>query len=319
MLSISALAADLEVSHGGGSGEFIMQMDTAPFIENGRTYLPIRFVAEAFGIYTTWDSATRTAKLERGTTTVRVTIGSKIMTVIKNGSESTVAMDVAPLIRDGRTCLPIRFIAEAFGFDVTWVGSYITDYGNGTVYHGMAKVSEGGKTLILVIGNKELLVYAGFFLKFYESDSFRFAYPLYPKCTDLSEGDVISFLSPPWIGLNRIITVTYTSVEDTSFADMELDSVISYINAQSMTVVSNEKTVFNGIPAVAYSLVPPDRNSDIRAVCGVAFFHNNMLMCFEVSTVCENYKDSEGTIGDEQAIGIAESLLGELLPTLTMK
>ena len=63
----------------------------------------------------------------------------------------------------------------------------------------------------------------------------------------------------------------------------------------------------------------PDRNSDIRAVCGVAFFHNNMLMCFEVSTVCENYKDSEGTIGDEQAIGIAESLLGELLPTLTMK
>ena len=319
MFSLSALADDPEVSHGGGSGEFIMQTDAAPFIENGRTYLPIRFVAEAFGIHTTWDSATRTAVLERGTTTARVAIGSKNMTVTKNGSESTVAMDVAPLIRDGRTFLPIRFIAEAFGLGVEWDGQYNADSGYGNAYRGMAKVSERGKTLFLAIGKQELLLYPGHFLKFYENASFRFAYPLYPVCTDLSEGDVISFLSPPWMGLDRIIAVSYTPVEGTSFADMDLDSIVSNINTQDMTVASNARITLNSIPAVAYTLVPPDRDSDIRAVCGVAFFRNGKLMLFEVSTFAENYEDSEGTILDEQAIGIAKALLDELIPALTMK
>jgi len=319
MLGMPALADDPEMGHGGGSGEFTMQTDAAPFIENGRTYLPIRFVAEAFGIYTTWDNTTKTAVLERGATTVRVTIGSKNMAVIKNGSESTVAMDVAPLIRDGRTFLPIRFIAEAFGLGVEWDGAYTADYSYGSIYRGMAKISERGKTLNLVIGRQELLLYAGHFLKFYENNRFRFAYPLYPVCTDLSEGDVISFLSPPWLGLDRIIAVSFTPVAGTPFAGMELDSVVSNINTQNMTVVSNDRITFNSIPAVAYTLVPPDRDSDIRAVCGVAFFHKNMLMLFEVSTFCENYEESEGTIRDEQAIGIAKALLDELIPTLAMK
>jgi len=319
MLGTSALAADPLVGHGGGSGEFVMEMDTAPFIENGRTYLPIRFIAEAFGIYTTWDSATRTVILERGTTTVRVAIGSKNMAVIENGSESTVVMDVAPLIRDGRTCLPIRFIAEAFGLGVEWNGDYSADYGYGSIYHGMAKITERGKTLNLVIGRQELLLYGGFFLKFYENDNFRFAYPLYPVCTDLSEGDVISLLSPPWLGLDRVIMVTYTSAEGTPLAEMDLDLIVSHIGDLNMTVVSNERIVFSNIPAVAYTLVPPDRDSDIRAICGVAFFHSSMLMRFEVGCVCENYKESEGTIRDEQAIWIAKSLLDELIPTLTMK
>jgi len=319
MMSMSALAADLEVRRGGGSGEFLMDMDTAPFIENGRTYLPIRFVAESFGIFTTWDSTTRTAILERGTITVRVTIGSKNMTVIKNGFESTVEMDVAPLLRDSRTCLPIRFVAEAFGLGVKWDGTYTSDSDDGSINRGMTTISEGGKTLYLVIGSKELLLYAGFFLKFYKNDSFHFAYPRFPECTDLSEGDVISFLSPPWLGLNRIITVTYTPVEGTSSAGMDLDSVVSHINTQNMIVVNNEKISFNGIPAVAYSLVPPDSDSDNRAVSGVAFFNNNLLMRFEVSTFVKDYEISKGIIGDEQAIGTSKSLLDELLPTLTMK
>ena len=37
-----------------------------------------------------------------------------------NGIESEVKMDVAPFIKDGRTMLPLRFIAEALGFKVEW-------------------------------------------------------------------------------------------------------------------------------------------------------------------------------------------------------
>jgi len=35
-----------------------VENDTAALIRNGRTYLPIRVVMEAFGMEVTWDSAT---------------------------------------------------------------------------------------------------------------------------------------------------------------------------------------------------------------------------------------------------------------------
>ena len=37
-----------------------------------------------------------------------------------NGVDSKIKMDVAPYIRDGRIMLPIRYVAEALGFDVEW-------------------------------------------------------------------------------------------------------------------------------------------------------------------------------------------------------
>ena len=37
-----------------------------------------------------------------------------------NGADSKIKMDVAPYIRDGRTMLPIRSVAEALGFEVEW-------------------------------------------------------------------------------------------------------------------------------------------------------------------------------------------------------
>ena len=296
-----------------------MEMDTTPFVAGGRTYLPVRFVAETFGVYTTWDSSTRTTILERGTTTVLLTIGSESMIVIKDGAESTVEMGVSPIIRNGRTFMPVRFIAEAFGLNVEWHGDYTEEHTDGNVYRGRVTISEEGKTLHLVIGQNEILVYAGHFLKFFENDDFRFAYPLYPECTDLSEDGIVSFLSPPWMGLDRIITVTYIPIEGTSFESKNLQSVINHIGTTEMLVEDWESQNVLGTLSIAYSLVPPDRDGDIRGVYGVAFFYNDMLMRFEVSTYCENYKDSEGTILDVQAIAIARSLLEELLPTLTLK
>jgi len=153
-LGVPAVAADPEVKYGGGSGEFYMEMDAAPFIENGRTYLPIRYVAEAFGIYTAWNDTAKTATLERGNIIVQLSIGSKTMTLINDGETSSVDMDVAPILRDGRTCLPVRFVAEAFGLDVGWQEDYFEEDSDGTAYRKMATVSEGNKTLYLTIGEK---------------------------------------------------------------------------------------------------------------------------------------------------------------------
>ncbi len=39
--------------------------DVAPFVENGRTKIPLRYAAEALGIDVEWDGETRTASMKR--------------------------------------------------------------------------------------------------------------------------------------------------------------------------------------------------------------------------------------------------------------
>ena len=59
--------------------------------------------------------------ITRVTTNVTLTIDSKIMEKSVNGIEQKITLDVAPFIKDGRTMLPIRFVAEALGFNVQWI------------------------------------------------------------------------------------------------------------------------------------------------------------------------------------------------------
>lgn len=95
-------------------------MDQAPYIKNDRTYLPLRFVAYGLGIGDNgiiWDAVNQTVTLMKNDKVVQVKIGSTTMLV--NGAAIT--MDTAPEITAaGRTCLPIRFVAEAFGANVAW-------------------------------------------------------------------------------------------------------------------------------------------------------------------------------------------------------
>ncbi len=89
-------------------------LDAAPINRNNRTMLPVRFLANAFGVTNDgikWDAATRTATLTNATTTIVVTIDKPTMTV--NGE--TVALDSPAIIESNRTYLPVRAIANALG------------------------------------------------------------------------------------------------------------------------------------------------------------------------------------------------------------
>ncbi len=94
-------------------------MDVAPYIKDGRTFLPLRYVAEAAGVADsgiTWDPATQEVTINKGGRQVQVTIGSTTMLI--NGE--AVTMDAAPEITNGRTCLPFAWVAQALGANITW-------------------------------------------------------------------------------------------------------------------------------------------------------------------------------------------------------
>ncbi len=90
------------------------QMDVAPFIKDSRTFVPVRFLSEAMGLKVDYKEKTKEVLIEDGLIVLK--IGSKDYFV--NGEKLT--MDVTPFIENSRTYVPLRFIMEAFKFDVLW-------------------------------------------------------------------------------------------------------------------------------------------------------------------------------------------------------
>ncbi len=101
---------------------------------DGRTMLPMRGICEELGCTVTWNEAARQVYAVTDTHTVVFQIDST--TGYKNGEAFT--MDVAPMIINDRTMLPVRALATALDIDVTW------DDPTRTVYIGEAPSTSGG-------------------------------------------------------------------------------------------------------------------------------------------------------------------------------
>lgn len=87
-----------------------------PVIENNRTLAPLRAVSEAFGADVLWEADTETITVSKDETKIVMQIGEKKAYV----NNEAVTIDAAPKIVNGRTLVPIRFIAEAFDLGVAW-------------------------------------------------------------------------------------------------------------------------------------------------------------------------------------------------------
>jgi hypothetical protein len=92
-------------------------MDAAPFVQNDRTYVPVRYLAYALGVNE------NDVKYDNGTVTLA--LNGKTLTMVEGSralkvDNSVTNMDVPPIIKDGRTYLPARWVAEAFGYMVDW-------------------------------------------------------------------------------------------------------------------------------------------------------------------------------------------------------
>jgi ribosomal protein L25 (general stress protein Ctc) len=86
------------------------EFDVKPFAKNGRTLVPFRAIAASLKAEVTFEAATQTVTVVRGDVTVKLTLGSD--TAYVNGV--AVKLDVAAESVNGRTVIPLRFLAEAF-------------------------------------------------------------------------------------------------------------------------------------------------------------------------------------------------------------
>ncbi len=96
------------------------QLQSAPYIDKGRTLVPFRILGESFGANVDWDANTKTAIYTLGNTRIELVINSKQAKIITNGVSKIVTMDVPAIIKSGSTMVPIRFVTENFGAKVTW-------------------------------------------------------------------------------------------------------------------------------------------------------------------------------------------------------
>ena len=84
-------------------------MDVLPYIEYGRIMLPVRFIAEALGADVDWNEASQEITLTIDDIALMFSIGQTLP-----------GMDVSAEIVNGRTMVPLRFIAGLFGAAVRW-------------------------------------------------------------------------------------------------------------------------------------------------------------------------------------------------------
>jgi hypothetical protein len=109
----------------------IVEFDQQPVIVGeGYTMVPIRAVFEKAGAAVGWDQKTQTATIAKLGYTVTITYGDTAM--YKNGER--IELDAPAMSMNDRIMIPVRAIAEAMDYSVTWDG-----------HHSMVLVSTDGK------------------------------------------------------------------------------------------------------------------------------------------------------------------------------
>lgn len=94
--------------------------DVNPYIENGRTLVPLRFVSNSLGQDVKWNGKDRTVTVSIGDVRMVYTIDSTAVRVTTAGQTNTIHSDVPARIKDGRTFVPIRILSELSANPISW-------------------------------------------------------------------------------------------------------------------------------------------------------------------------------------------------------
>lgn len=98
-----------------------VQFTQEPIVQDGRTLVPLRAIFESLGMKVEWEQSTQSVNAYKDNIIVKLQIDNDIATIENTNSEYiTVVLDVKPQIINSRTLVPVRFIGEASGSDVSW-------------------------------------------------------------------------------------------------------------------------------------------------------------------------------------------------------
>lgn len=107
--------------------------DPEPFIKDDRTLVPIRVVAENLNAEVTWDNDNRIVHISKDGNEIELRIESHLVEYTNEDGTSYSMLDVAPLIEEDRTFVPIRFISNALGVGIQWDNDKRTVYVDSSV------------------------------------------------------------------------------------------------------------------------------------------------------------------------------------------
>jgi hypothetical protein len=93
-----------------------VQIGATPYITNGKTMVPFRFVAEALDAKVSWDQSEKMVTIVKGDVTVYLWIGKNYAIV----SGNMVNLTSPPELKNGKTYVPLRFVSESLGAKVDW-------------------------------------------------------------------------------------------------------------------------------------------------------------------------------------------------------
>ena len=96
--------------------------DQPPIIKDSRTFVPVRVIAENFGAQVFFLNNERAVSVEKGDMHIYIPIGKKEMCISTAEKAGPVPLDSPAFIKNNRTMLPLRAIAEMFDMDVAWDG-----------------------------------------------------------------------------------------------------------------------------------------------------------------------------------------------------
>lgn len=286
-------------------------LDAAPIIRNSRTMLPVRFLANAFGVPNDgikWDGATRTATLTNSEVSISVTIDAPSMTV--NGE--TIALDSPAIIEQNRTYLPVRAIANALGVsndDIKWDGvtstATLTKYGvvsensddgssdiGSIAFHTISELN-GGETT--PDSHKDVTANSSVELNYREYVEINKAVlatsnATYPRIKKMANGEYILFYQNGQIGSN----IYYTTSRDT--LKWENADVLFRLHAVENIEGKQDTVRYSTCDAVVLE------NGDILAVASFRYNLGYSLHASQGGLAMRRSTDNGKTWSDEEII-----------------
>lgn len=118
ILSTAAIAKDEPIKIYVNKG--IIPSDQAPIIKNSRVLVPLRVIAEHLGSWVSYDSGEKRVNINKGEISMTLVIGDDTIWYSDKEKSGPVAIDVPAMIKNGRTMVPLRAVAELFDMNVEW-------------------------------------------------------------------------------------------------------------------------------------------------------------------------------------------------------